>query len=201
MKIALLADLHHHPQKEVIDAVRCIKPDIITIAGDFVNRSYVSFVREMTVIAPTFIGLGNHDVVYKSSVSVNIAKTKAILVDNRHIEYNGLLIGGLSTDRDLVWLKSFASNSRYKILICHHPEYYEKYIRDNNINLILSGHAHGGQVCLFGRGLFSPGQGVFPKYTSGVYENRLIVSRGIANTAAIPRIFNKQEVVCIELEK
>lgn len=50
------------------------------------------------------------------------------------------------------------------------------------IDLVLSGHAHGGQIRLFGQGLFAPGQGILPKYTSGVHEN-MIISKGLANTA------------------
>ena len=69
------------------------------------------------------------------------------------------------------------------------------------IDLTLSGHAHGGQIRLLGQGLFAPGQGVLPRYTSGVYEGRLIVSRGLANTTFVPRLFNPTEMVYIHLQK
>ena len=96
---------------------------------------------------------------------------------------------------DTSWLTGFASVSGYKILLCHHPEYYS-FIPDE-INLVLSGHAHGGQVRLFNHGLYAPGQGWFPKYTSGVYDNKLVVSKGLSNTAEVPRIFNSTEIVYI----
>ena len=64
-------------------------------------------------------------------------------------------------------------------------------------DLILSGHAHGGQIRLFGRGLFAPGQGIFPKYTSGIHGS-MIISRGLSNTGGmIPRLFNRREIVYI----
>ena len=68
------------------------------------------------------------------------------------------------------------------------------------IDLTLSGHAHGGQWRFFGRGVFSPGQGLFPKYTSGMYDGgRFIVGRGLGNPIIIPRIFNSPEVLVIRL--
>ena len=86
-----------------------------------------------------------------------------------------------------------------KVLICHHPEYYPKYLKDMPIDIIVSGHAHGGQWRFFGRGVFAPGQGLFPKYTSGVYDGRLVVSRGLKKTIIPPRIFNPREVVIIDV--
>ena len=98
---------------------------------------------------------------------------------------------------DTSWLGNFELQPGYKILLCHHPEYRDLYLKDRKIDLILSGHCHGGQIRLFGHGLFSPGQGIFPKYTNGVYGN-MIVSAGLANTAGIiPRLFNPREIVYI----
>ena len=64
------------------------------------------------------------------------------------------------------WLREFCDFCGYRILLCHHPEYYS--LVPEGIDLILAGHAHGGQWRFFGRGVFAPGQGLFPKYTSGV---------------------------------
>lgn len=101
---------------------------------------------------------------------------------------------------ELEWLNEFEKNPKYKILLCHHPEYYERYLQNRKIDLILSGHAHGGQICLFGRGLYASGQGLFPRYTSGIYDNRLVISRGLSNTLRIiPRVFNPKELVYIHL--
>ena len=94
-------------------------------------------------------------------------------------------------------LDAFCAAPGYRILLCHHPEYYSKYLRDLDIPLILSGHAHGGQVRIFGHGLYSPGQGVLPKLTSGVKDGRLVISRGLANRQKIPRLFNPPEIVYV----
>ena len=102
---------------------------------------------------------------------------------------------------DLAWLKDFEQQDGFKILLCHHPEYRDRYLKDMKIDLILSGHAHGGQIRFAGQGLFAPGQGLFPKYTSGMYGN-LVVSRGLANTAGfIPRLGNPTEIVYLIPEK
>ena len=95
------------------------------------------------------------------------------------------------------WLDAYCAAPGYRILLCHHPEYYPRYLRSLDIPLILSGHAHGGQVRIFGQGLFSPGQGLFPKLTSGVTDGRLIISRGLANRQKVPRLFNPTEIVYV----
>ena len=97
----------------------------------------------------------------------------------------------------LAWLDGFSSRPGYHILLCHHPEYYPRWLSDRRIDLILSGHAHGGQIRLFGRGLYSPGQGLLPGLTVGVVDGRLVISRGLANTRRVPRLFNPPELVYI----
>ena len=97
---------------------------------------------------------------------------------------------------DLAWLDDFCSVPEYKILLCHHPEYWS-FLRSRKLDLVLSGHAHGGQWRIMGRGVYAPGQGLFPKLTSGVVENRLLISRGLANTTIIPRINNPVEIVYV----
>ena len=92
-------------------------------------------------------------------------------------------------------------NDGFKILLCHYPHYYHRYIKNTDIDLILSGHAHGGQWRIFGRGVFAPHQGLFPKYTSGMHDDRLIISRGVVNNAKpIPRLFNPCEIILINLK-
>ena len=66
---------------------------------------------------------------------------------------------------------------------------------------MVSGHAHGGQWRIFGRGVFAPGQGLFPKYTSGIHDGRLVISRGLKKSGTIPRIFNSPELVIIDIKK
>ena len=99
------------------------------------------------------------------------------------------------------WLDDFERQKGYKILLCHHPEYYPRYLRDRKIDLICSGHCHGGQWRYYSRfrkvwqGVYGPGQGFFPKLSSGIHDGRLIVSRGLSNTTIFPRICNPTEVI------
>lgn len=103
---------------------------------------------------------------------------------------------------NLVFLNEFSNiYDKYKILLCHYPHYYPKYLKDLNLDLVLAGHAHGGQWRIFGRGVFAPHQGLFPKYTSGVHDGKLIISRGATNNAKpIPRFFNPCEVIEINIK-
>ena len=94
------------------------------------------------------------------------------------------------------WLSFFADQPGYHILLSHHPEYYP--LIPDSIDVILSGHAHGGQIRLFNHGLWSPGQGWWPRWTKGVYDGRLVVSTGLSNTTWIPRIGNPTEIVYLE---
>ena len=98
---------------------------------------------------------------------------------------------------DSEWLEDFVRQEGYKILLCHHPEYYPRYLKGHDIPLILSGHAHGGQIRIFGQGLFAPDQGIFPRLTSGVKDDRLVISRGLANRQWVPRLFNPTEIVYV----
>jgi len=99
---------------------------------------------------------------------------------------------------ELGWLDAYCAAPGYRILLCHHPEYYPRYLKGRDIPLILSGHAHGGQVRLFGQGLYAPGQGIFPQLTSGVKDGRLVISRGLGNRQRVPRLFNPPELVYVQ---
>ena len=103
----------------------------------------------------------------------------------------------LAKEPDVRWLDEFCTQKGYKILLCHHPEYYPRYLKGREIDLILSGHAHGGQIRILGQGLYAPGQGVFPRLTSGVVDGRLVISRGLSNNTVVPRWFNEPEIVYI----
>ena len=54
-------------------------------------------------------------------------------------------------------------------------------------------------IMLFNMGVFAPGQGIFPKYTSGLYDGKLIVSRGLGNQTPYPRINNEEEIIVIDI--
>ena len=123
-------------------------------------------------------------------------KDKATTVFNM-LSCSGIPENLLIIDRER--LKRFEKLDGCKLLLCHHPEYYDSFIKPLDIDIICSGHAHGGQIRLFGKGIFAPGQGFFPKYTSGVYDGRLAVSRGLVNHSFAPRLFNPTEIVMLTI--
>lgn len=189
------------------------------------NSPVFPILKEAVNIAPTFYSTGNHEdgavhshlKSWKDFESIERKYTKESLklikdsgvnfLINAYKVVDGIAFGGLASGLinkngipELEFLREFAALDMPKILICHHPEYYEKYIRELPIDIIVSGHAHGGQWRIFGQGIYAPGQGLFPKYTSGVHENRLVISKGLRLTFVPPRIFNPREVVIIDIE-
>ena len=94
------------------------------------------------------------------------------------------------------------NGDKYNILLSHSPELFDTYV-EKKIDLILTGHAHGGQIRIpFIGGIIAPNQGFFPKYTSGVIEKNkttMVVSRGIGNSIIPLRINNRPELVVITL--
>lgn len=229
LRLAVVADLHNRSGERVLQVLWRDPPDAIAVVGDMIESLYrpphhledtsrcergLAFLREACGIAPVFYSLGNHEQRSSGGVHQAIAASGVQLLDNDSVLWRGIHIGGLSSAQrrdwqrgvgfpkrvpDLEFLNRFASLSGVKVLLCHHPEYYPQYIRDTDIDVVLSGHAHGGQWRFFGRGLYAPGQGLFPHYTGGVYENRLVVSRGLANTAPAPRLFNRKQLVYLTL--
>ena len=90
------------------------------------------------------------------------------------------------------------SDNGLKLLLCHHPEYIPE-VSKLGMDLVVCGHAHGGQWRILGRGVYAPGQGIFPKYTSGVHNDNCVISCGLGDHTSIPRIFNDNELVIITL--
>ncbi len=124
----------------------------------------------------------------KNHHTVHTNKNSLPLTSNKHRTSSG------SIRTDLSWLNNFTHSDGFHILLSHHPEYHDLL---PPVDLLLCGHAHGGQFRLGNRGLFAPGQGIFPTYTKGVYHKNMVVSAGLTNTARIPRINNPTEIVYI----
>lgn len=140
------------------------------------------------------------------------------MLDNTWMRLDGnIIIGGMTSPfvtewRDThqtvlnyalpvtTWLDEFEEQDGFKILFDHHPENHERATKDRNIDLILSGHAHGGKIRIFNQGRYASHQGFFPKYTACVYDDRFVVSRGLSNISKIPRLWNPTEFVYIKLE-
>ena len=213
-RAALLADLHRGDPGEVLSILESDPPDLILIAGDlyespprnrFDESAALSLLAGLPKGVPAFYCRGNNDHSPSEATTAALADAGVVELDSDCRKVCGITVGGLRSAHytggvpDLAFLAEFSRLPGFKLLISHHPEYYPKYIRDLPIDLTVSGHAHGGQWAVRGHGLFAPGQGLFPKYTAGVYENRLAVSRGLANGVRLPRIGTPTEVVYLSV--
>ena len=219
--LALVSDLHGHPYDRVVAALTERKPDVIAAVGDVTGKTPretsvgFAFLRDCANIAPTLYSRGNHENSLSESDREQVRQSGALLLDNDETALFGVRFGGLTSftvarsplpkgtplpKAGADFLDRFCEGPGPRVLLCHHPEYYEPYLKGRGIDLVLSGHAHGGQIRLFGRGLFAPGRGILPKYTSGLYDGgRLLVGRGLANTIPYaPRLFNETETVFVE---
>ncbi len=178
---------------------------IISVFLDEKNETYenaLEFLNRAIKIAPVYYALGNHERGMTDEMRCNIKSTNTILLEDEWIKYKEIEIGGITSRyRDELRVDWIGKSDAYRIMICHNPEFSKLVSESDDVDLILSGHAHGGQIRIADRGLFAPGQGLFPKLTSGVYDvdnAKLVVSRGLANTATlIPRIGNKKEVIIL----
>ncbi len=215
LRLVILADLHNREGERLAALTRSLSPDAVLIPGDLYEspprRSYFGYEEAVALLSalaphvPIFYAPGNHDYTYPEELAAQIDALGVTHLSDSDCLWEGIRIGGVASgqyDRyqpNLDYLSSFAAQDGYKLLLCHHPEYF-RHIRPLEIPLTIAGHAHGGQWRIFGRGVYSPGQGIFPRYTSGLYEGRLLVSRGLKISKPIPRIFNPREVVVLILK-
>ncbi len=187
------------------------------LSGGAESLRFLSSCRD---IAPVVYASGNHEVGCFRHGNPNkhptpqplpdfyleeLEKLGILSVENEEKELYGIHFCGLGTGIDgrknkpnLSLLDSFSAlpEEDIKILLCHHPEYYPV-LRNRDFDLIVCGHAHGGQWRFFGHGIYAPGQGLFPRYTSGLHGGNCVISRGISGNTRIPRIFNEPEIPVI----
>lgn len=225
--IVQISDLHNKEfgkyQINLLNEVKNLNPDIIIITGDFIDSSHtniesaMNFAVRAVFICPVYYVSGNHEA---WSSDYNQLKTElecasVTIMDNRKIEIfkdnSSIYLYGIS-DPDFNQGSSSASKletlsidsniQSFKILLSHRPELLDVY-EEFSMDLVFSGHAHGGQVRLpFVGGLVAPNQGIFPKYTSGSYvlgDTTMIVSRGLGNSIIPLRIFNRPEIIALTL--
>ena len=232
VRIVLITDLHScsygKGQRELIDAIHAQKPDIILLGGDICDdklphRNTELVLRAIADKYPCYYVTGNHEYwsreiekILKIFQSYNVPVLEGSF-DTIDVRGQKLNICGISdpdilkyTDKNYSiteQLKDAAvasENGNYTILLAHRPELIDSYL-NYDFDLILAGHAHGGQWRLPGiiNGLFAPNQGFFPRYAGGKYrfeDSYMIVSRGLARESTrIPRIFNRPELVVIDL--
>ena len=214
LRLAVCSDLHSDTFDDVLEEFS--RYDAVLIPGDLVDRhrrnneNAYRFLKTVPEIVPVFYSVGNHERKFRlrETYMQKVAESKAVLLDNESMDFHGVRIGGLSSAKDKVpdlqFLTRFEKESGYRLLLCHHPEMYRDYVRGRDIDLTLCGHAHGGQIQFFGRGLYAPGQGLFPKLTHGLHDGgKMLISRGMTNGAKprVPRINNPCELIILNLEK
>lgn len=231
-KIAHLSDFHSKPFNAVLKKLRSIEPDIICITGDYINdhcknkEKMLEYGKELVKLAHVYYITGNHerrlDCFEELMEELKQTGFNVLLNETASNEYCTIL--GLDENqadfKDYVarkkgtfvykdmsqYFKQLEKSSNFKIVLSHFPENFEG-IRELNykqydFDLQLSGHAHGGQWIIF-KPLFSPGQGILPKYAKGSFGTRpkLIISRGLGNSEFPLRLFNHPEIVIVNIDK
>lgn len=230
-KIIQISDFHNTKNKrlknKLVNEIKKQEPDIIVITGDLIDSSKpnlnnaINFIKEINKVADIYFVSGNHEASYKnySELKNELIKNKVTILENetKILEINDSKINLIGIedpvmnpnpyDSDENVIKSSLEHQdynkdNYSILLSHRPEQFNTYV-NNNLNLVLTGHAHGGQIRIpFIGGLVAPNQELFPKYTSGQFteENTtMIISRGIGNSILPFRINNRPELVIVEL--
>ena len=226
-KIVQISDLHNAEfgtdNQKLIDILKSEAPDAIVITGDLIDARRTnteiaeSFARRCMEIADCYYVPGNHEArlggtydAFESALiadGVNVLRNGSVRIRK---EMDAIRIVGVDdpafakasdeiTNLDAA-LEALSSDD-FTILLAHRPELIDEY---SGFDLALCGHAHGGQIRLPGiGGLYAPGQGFFPRYTSGNYtvgDTEMIVSRGIGNSAFPLRVNDRPEVVIVTLK-
>lgn len=231
-KIAQVSDLHNASfgphNEDIIDALNREKPDMIALTGDLISSTHLDmeiatqFIKRAQNIAPCYFVTGNHEARIGSDylkLKKNLKNAGVVILENKvtalahgndFIQIAGLedpeFVGRASYLQKAVItrkLKDLPLQRGYTLLLSHRPEAFEEY-RNAHIDLVLSGHTHGGQLRLpFIGALVAPNQGLFPRFDSGSYSDgktTMFISRGLGSSV-IPFRFNDQpELVFITLQ-
>lgn len=231
--IALITDLHSDKygkeQKTLLDAVDEQKPDVVLLGGDIFDdkKSYdnaETVVKYLAEKYPCYYVTGNHEywsedidnileVVESHGAMVLSGDCDTITINGESINICGVddpavvkyTKHGQGIERQMKEALKGVDTENYTILLSHRPELVDKY-KEYDFDLVLSGHAHGGQWRIPGliNGLYVPNQGLFAEYAGGRYDydtGTMIVSRGLARESTpIPRIFNRPELVIVKIK-
>ena len=232
-RIAHVSDLHNtemgKDNEKLLAMLRDADPDMIAITGDLIDSRNtdievaLKFVREAVKIAPCYYVTGNHEArvneygelkagMETAGVTVLEDVRTEISMEGATITLIGVndpsyqtdyLFGDSETVLNTKLEELHTEDGEFTVLLSHRPELFDAYT-DHGIDLVLSGHAHGGQFRLpFIGGLVAPNQGFFPEYDAGIYtegNTNMLVSRGIGNSILPFRINNRPEVLLIELQ-
>lgn len=213
--------------EKLLKIIEAAKPDIIAVTGDIVDSRRTNteialkFLEKALSIAPVYYVTGNHEFRIDNtesfldeikSLGVAILENERIILnkENQKISLCGIHDPYVSSGYPLGdetpavsrSLEDLQSSDAFTVLLSHRPEFFDIYA-EHGFNLVLSGHAHGGQFRFpFVGGFIAPGQGLFPEYDSGLYkkdDTSMIVSRGLGNSIIPLRLFNRPEIVTIVL--
>lgn len=232
VKLALITDLHNclygENQSELINAIDDFQPDAILLGGDIFDDSYVNDNGKILVDAiakqyPVYYVSGNHEwwsgEMYQYFSYLETAGVTILRGTGEYLTINGntLRICGtddpevnrydtlyLSFQEQLQKIAEDINPEYYQVLLTHRPEKAQQYFQ-YDFDLVLSGHAHGGQarIPMLLNGFYAPNQGFFPEYAGGTYDfnnRKLIVSRGLSReNTKLPRIFNRPELVLVTI--
>lgn len=228
VRLAVVTDFHSSDNAEEVAAmVASCAPDAVLLVGDLfdddtANRPTertLSLMRQLSAQYPCYYVSGNHeawtgemDALYQQTeeagVTVLRMSSGVLTVRGQRIAlcgipdpYEMVFSGAPDTEEQIRQAMENADSADFTVLLAHRPELLAKYAQFP-LDLVVSGHAHGGQVRIPGvlNGLYAPNQGCFPKLAGGAYTQNgttLIVSRGLAVRTRLPRIFNRPEVVLV----
>ena len=220
-KIVLLSDYHNQGEnfcERLTDIVKEADPDYIFITGDIIDRIRTdvdkadNFLKKVSEIAPCYLVWGNHD----KSVSqgdLERLKTSAVSYGITILEGTTVRIQRgdeyISLTGNYYYYDYPPCEADFNIWLNHFPENFEPIAEQtkkdgNQMDLMFSGHAHGGLIRLPFVGGVIGHNGLFPDYTSGLYEydgSHMIVSRGLGNSGNVPRLYSTFHVVICELER
>lgn len=229
VRIVCISDLHMKEfgknNERLISTIDNLSPDLIAIVGDMNLESrpddygvVTTLCKELNEIAPVYYSLGNHEIdamLFSDSSIYDDIKAMGVKILNNEVEtveINGTPIDviGLTQGPDTYYdygIKFFEKvmndTNNFKLLLNHYPENFLGVLEEHDIDLALTGHAHGGQVRLpWIGGLYSADQGFLPELCDGYHEienSKVIVTRGLGRSGAVPRINNKPEVAIIDI--
>ena len=231
-EIAQVSDLHNaafgEGNNDLLALLSEVEPHIIVLTGDLIDSRQtdieiaLDFAGKAVQIAPVYYVSGNHEArvpeyaelkmgLIEAGVTVLENQKVRITRDGESITLMGIRDPSFQSDylfgdAERVSRRAISSlqngSDGFTVLLSHRPELFDLYV-DSGVDLVFSGHAHGGQFRLpFVGGLVAPNQGFFPKYDAGqfVQENtNMIVSRGVGNSIIPLRINNPPEIVVVEL--